>query len=169
LEDKMQKPIIGIMGPGRSATQEEQADAHALGTIVAELGCILLTGGVAHGVMDAACKGARERGGMTIGILPHKLPSETHPISEYVDIPIITTFGEGRNLINAFSCKVILVVGMCPGTASEVCFAIKAGVPVILLRPTDEALNFFQKILKGTVRTARTPRDARAALQIELS
>lgn len=95
--------------------------------------------------MDASARGAAEVGGVEIiGVTPHKQPSDTHPVSEYVTILIETTFGEGRNLINARSSDLVIAIGMCPGTASEVCFAIKAGRPVILMECDETAEPFFR-------------------------
>ena len=42
------------------------------------------------GVMEAACKGAQEEGGMTVGILPGERRQMANP---YVQIPIVTGVG----------------------------------------------------------------------------
>jgi uncharacterized protein (TIGR00725 family) len=66
------KPIIGVMGPGKTDTSLEKHIelANELGKQIASHGWILLTGGRSLGVMDAAMKGAKAGGGTTIGILP---------------------------------------------------------------------------------------------------
>ena len=148
------------MGPGRSASPAECETAQRLGGYIAQKGYILLTGGVAHGVMDAASKGARIFGGLVVGVLPHKLPSETHPVSEHVMVRIVTTFGEGRNVINALSSDVVVAIGMCPGTATEIAFAVKDGKPVILLHTDKTALRFFRDVLNGKVQVALTAEEA---------
>jgi Predicted Rossmann fold nucleotide-binding protein len=68
----MKKTIIGIMGPGESATSTDLENAYQLGQLIAEAGWILLTGGRNVGVMDAANKGAKSANGLTVGILPGK-------------------------------------------------------------------------------------------------
>lgn len=45
--------------------------------------------------MEAACKGARENGGLTIGILPGNSADAANP---YVEIPIVTGLGYARNI-----------------------------------------------------------------------
>lgn len=148
------------MGPGRTASSQECSVAQQMGYLIAKAGYVLLTGGVAHGVMDSASLGAKEAGGLTIGVLPYKQPSDTHPVSKSVDIPIITHFGEGRNVINVMSCDIVVVIGMCPGTATEACHAVKNGKPVILLGNDETTLNFLKDVLKGNVQTADSPEDA---------
>ena len=69
------KPIVGVMGPGKTETHMDSVDkhvdlAHELGKQIAAHGWLLLTGGRNLGVMDAACRGAKSAGGTTIGILP---------------------------------------------------------------------------------------------------
>lgn len=70
----MAKTVIGVMGPGDNATKEECDSAFELGKLIANKGWILLTGGRNVGVMEAASRGAKEAGGLTIGILPGKPP-----------------------------------------------------------------------------------------------
>ncbi|CDN10792.1 MAG: LOG family protein [Richelia sp.] len=136
------KTIIGVMGPGNQATAEDLHNAFALGKFIAQQGWILLTGGINAGVMDAASKGAKSSGGLTVGILPDK---QTHGISEAVDIAIFTDMGNARNNIKVLSSHVIIACGMGAGTASEVALAIKNGA---LLNQGMISLN-FQGFLNG--------------------
>lgn len=123
--------VVGVMGPGSGANKRDIEMAEELGRRIAKEGWTLLTGGVNEGVMDAASKGAREAGGLTIGILPYGDGKRT---SKYVDVEILTNMGSGRNYINVLSCRVLVACGMGAGTASEVVLAIKAGTPVVLLQ-----------------------------------
>jgi predicted Rossmann-fold nucleotide-binding protein len=52
------KPVIGVMGPAQAGVRELE-DARALGELIARQGWILLTGGRASGVMEAASQGAK--------------------------------------------------------------------------------------------------------------
>src|SRR5271165_5217807 len=112
----MRKPIIGVMGP-RDARDSDVKNAYELGRLIADNGWILLNGGMAKGVMDAASRGAHEKGGLTLGVLPNDDPSTW---SKYLDIRIVTNMADSRNFINAQSSDVMIAVGMSPGTASEV-------------------------------------------------
>ena len=125
------KNIIGVFGTGSvtEADKEWQA-ALSVGRLLAEKGCIILTGGLG-GVMTAASRGAREAGGVTVGILPGS--RGTGPANPYVDIPLYTGMGQARNVINVKSCRAVIAVGGEYGTLSEIALALKEGIPVILL------------------------------------
>ncbi|MDJ0731928.1 MAG: TIGR00725 family protein [Crocosphaera sp.] len=137
----MRKPIIGVMGPGDLATETDIKNAYKLGKLIAQENWLLLTGGRNVGVMDAANKGAKEAGGLTIGILPSK---NTKNVSDAVDIAILTDLGNARNNINALSSDVIVACGIGLGTASEIALALKTGKPVILLSEHPESQQFFK-------------------------
>jgi uncharacterized protein (TIGR00725 family) len=144
----VQKIIIGIMGPGESATSTDLENAYQLGKLTAEAGWILLTGGRNVGVMDAAAKGAKAANGLTIGILPD---NNTDGISEAVDIAIVTDLGNARNNINILSSDVIIACGMGTGTASEIALALKANKPVILLNDNAESKLFFKRLATTSI------------------
>lgn len=131
------------MGPGESATPEDNEIAFDLGKEIAERGWVLLTGGRSFGVMDAAMKGAHEVDGLTIGILPNDNAVNS---SDNADIKILTGMGSARNLINVLSSHVIVVIGMAAGTASEVALALKSNKKVILLNQDEITIRFFKNI-----------------------
>ena len=110
------------MGPGNLATPKDLSNAEQLGQLIAQHGWILLTGGRKAGVMEAASRGAKNAGGLTIGILPN---NNTDGINEDVDIAIITDLGNARNNINVLSSQVVIACGMGIGTASEIALALK--------------------------------------------
>ncbi|UBF27921.1 TIGR00725 family protein [Kovacikia minuta CCNUW1] len=139
----MRKPIIGVMGPGDRATSEELRVAYQLGQAIARAGWVLLTGGRNQGVMDAASRGAKSAGGLTVGILPGH---DRQGISAAIDIPILTDMGSARNNINVLSSDVVIACGMGAGTASEVALALKANKSVILLHSSGESQAFFQTL-----------------------
>lgn len=135
------------MGPGENATPEDNEIAFELGRAIAKEGWVVLTGGRSFGVMDAVMKGARDRGGLTIGILPD---SNEQNASENAEIRIVTGMGSGRNYISVLSSRVVVVLGMAAGTASEVALAIKSNKKVILLNQDEITIRFFKNI--GTYR-----------------
>src|SRR3954464_2968422 len=103
------KIIIGVMGPGEASTPEQNELAYDLGKAIALEGWVVLTGGRAFGVMDAAMKGAKEIDGLTIGVLPNDNAKGASP---YADLKIFTGMGSVRNQINILSSNVIVVIGM---------------------------------------------------------
>ncbi|MBI2338483.1 LOG family protein [Candidatus Daviesbacteria bacterium] len=101
----MNKPIIGVMGPGKNATEKDKKNAFELGKLIAEKGWIVLSGGRNEGVMDEVNKGAKLANGLTIGIIPTK---NKKSVSEAVDITIYTGMGSARNYINILSSDVVI-------------------------------------------------------------
>ncbi len=125
-----EKPlIVGVMGGGACSPAVER-DAYRLGQLIAEKGWALLNGGRGAGVMDASAKGARDAGGLTIGILPDNHPAG---MSEHILIPIFTGMGNARNCINVLSSDVVTACEGGCGTLSEIALALKTGKPVVLL------------------------------------
>ncbi len=153
----MTKPIIGVMGPGEGATPEHMAMAEELGRLIAQAGWTTLSGGRNAGVMAAVNRGARDAGGLTVGILPD---IERSGISPNVDIPIITGMGSARNNINVLSSDVVIACGAGPGTASEISLAIKAGKHIVLLALSPAAKIYFQELGGPLVSVAASPRNA---------
>jgi uncharacterized protein (TIGR00725 family) len=140
--------IIGIMGPGENATPSDLEMAFQLGRLLAELGFYVLTGGRASGVMEAAMKGAKSAGGITIGILPTE---DGRGTSTFVDIPIKTGMGSARNNINVLSSDVVVAIGIGAGTTSEISLAIKAQKPIIWYNWNDESRNFFSSFKQADI------------------
>jgi uncharacterized protein (TIGR00725 family) len=143
--------IVGVMGPGAGASESDRAHAYQLGRVIAQEGWALLTGGRDEGVMDSASRGAKDAGGLTIGVLPSP---DKAGLSRFVDLAIVTGMGEARNNINVLSSEIVFACGMNPGTASEVALAIKAGRDVILLNASDQAARFFRELDSSRVHIA---------------
>jgi hypothetical protein len=153
----MRRVLVGVMGPGGGASAEDRAAAYELGRLIASEGWALLTGGRAVGVMEEASRGAREAGGLTVGVLPGEDESGA---SRFVDLAIVTGLGQGRNNVNVLSSRVVVACGMGAGTAAEVALAVKAGRPVVLLNVGKEAEAFFKSLGGEGVSTATAPDEA---------
>ena len=130
---------IAVIG-GSQCTVEEEALAEAVGRELARRGIILVCGGL-DGVMQAACKGAREEGGITVGILPGDSPRMANP---YVLIPVVTGIGHARNVAVVRSAQAVIAIDGSYGTLSEIGHALQSGIPVI-------GLNTWSLSKKGQV------------------
>jgi len=111
---------VGVMGPGRSASEAEKEIAFKLGKLIAQKGWTLISGGRNYGVMGAVNRGYHKGNGpLAIGISPEIGDSL---MSSYLDAVISTGMGSGRNIINALSCDVMIAIGdlSCAGALSEV-------------------------------------------------
>ena len=124
------RTIIGVMGAGRPLDARARDVAMLLGRMVAERGWVLLTGGSACGVMDAASQGAHEAGGLVVGVLKGEDGAEGSP---FLDIAIKTGMGDARNVINVLTSDVVIALPGGPGTISEVALGLKGGRTVIAL------------------------------------
>lgn len=115
-----------MVGP---AAADPNATERALdvGRRLAERGAVVVCGGLG-GVMEAACRGASERGGTTLGILPGIDRSEANP---YVDVAVPTGLGEARNTLVVRAADAVIAVAGEFGTLSEIAFALKVGKPVV--------------------------------------
>ena len=118
--------IIAVIGGGRCPKEVAQI-AEGVGRELGKRGLTLVCGGLG-GVMEAACRGAKETGGQTIGILPGFSRRDANP---YVDIPIVTGLGEARNSIVVRTAQAVIAVDGEYGTLSEIAYALKLGIPVV--------------------------------------
>jgi len=158
----MRKTIVGVMGPGDRASPIDLDNAYQLGRSIAQKGWVLLTGGRKVGVMDAASRGAKASGGLTVGILP---TDSAEVVSEAVDIAIVTDLGNARNNINVLSSDVVIACGMGIGTASEVALALKNGKKAILLTQDPDSQRFFSNLSPDNILLADSPEKAIALAQ----
>jgi len=118
--------LVGVIGSGQCDAETAHL-AEVVGRLLAERHFVVLTGG-RGGVMEAASRGAKQAGGLTIGILPGCEPTEANP---YVDIPLATGLREARNAIVARASEVIIAIAGEYGTLSEIALALKMGRRVI--------------------------------------
>jgi uncharacterized protein (TIGR00725 family) len=141
---------IGVMGPGRDATQKEIENAYEIGKLIAKNSWNILSGGRANGVMNAVFVGAKQRNSscITIGILPDKDDSKA---SEFADVKIVTGMGEGRNFINIASCDFIVFccdnIFTSPGTLSEFAFMVKNKKKFAILSSDDKGSHLYKSLL----------------------
>ncbi|HPZ07163.1 MAG TPA: TIGR00725 family protein [Candidatus Eremiobacteraeota bacterium] len=143
---------IGVIG--QSQCNEEIASiAEEVGELIARNGAVMICGGMG-GVMEAASRGARSAGGVTIGILPGFSREEAN---SYISISIPTGLGPARNLIIVRASDVLIAISGGYGTLTEIAFALHFGKPVIGLYTWG--LNREGKDLQD-IMIVRTPREA---------
>jgi uncharacterized protein (TIGR00725 family) len=126
--------VVSVIGDGRAPEGSSlYKTAYQAGKLIAEKGYILVTGGL-FGVMEGASKGAKEGGGITVGILPH-YDTVSNP---YVDIKIPTGLGHARNvLVVSSASSIVVAIGGSFGTLSEIGHALKLGKKVVAFRSWD--------------------------------
>ena len=145
--------MIAVIG-GDNAPQAVLPMAEAVGREIGRRGHTLICGG-RGGVMEAACRGAREEGGHTIGILPGPDRSDANA---YVEFPIVTNLGTARNALVALSADALIAIDGSYGTLAEIALAFVHGKPVVGLRTwhiSDDA-----GIEDGSIVRAGSPAEA---------
>ena len=115
-----------MVGPG-TATDEEATAAEEVGRCVAVAGAVLVCGGLS-GVMEAACRGAVEAGGLTVGLLPGDDRDAANP---WVSVALPTGLGEARNVLLVRAAQAVVAIGGGWGTLSEIALALRAGKAVV--------------------------------------
>ena len=118
--------IIAVIG-NSSCSPKEAKLAENVGELLGQQGITVICGGLG-GVMEAVCRGAKSKGGLTVGILPGQDSSMANP---WVDIPVVTGLGEARNMAVVKSAQAVIAIGGRYGTLSEIAYALKSGIPVI--------------------------------------
>ncbi len=148
IRDKVRVAIIGGSRPDRAALDQ----AYHVGRLLAEKGALLVCGGLG-GIMDSASRGAKEAGGITLGILPGNDTADANP---HIDVPIATGIGYTRNSLVVMNADAVIAIDGEYGTLSEIAFSIIYGKKVIGLGTWD---------IKGVV-DVPTPEEAvRLALE----
>ena len=121
---------VSVIGSG--AAWEDAAEE--VGGLLAERGCIVVTGGLDE-VMSAAHRGAKAAGGTTIAILPGEDRSAANPWADHV---VVTGIGHARNLAVAASGQAVIAVGGSYGTIAEMALALRLGRRVVALSGAPE-------------------------------
>jgi uncharacterized protein (TIGR00725 family) len=134
--------VIGGSRPGRAALDQ----AFEVGRLLGGRGAVLVCGGLG-GIMEAAARGARTAGGLTVGILPGADVRDANPS---IDIPVATGLGYTRNSLVVMNADAVIAVDGEYGTLSEIAYGLIYGKKVIGLGTWD---------VKGVV-PARDPAEA---------
>ena len=145
MKEISKRPRIGLIG-GSKAGKKFLEIAEDVGRLVAERGGVLVCGGMA-GVMEAACRGAKEAGGLTVGIIPGAKRADANA---WVDIAIATGMGYTRNALVVMNSDAIIAVDGAYGTLSEIAYAMIHEKKVIGLGTWE---------IEGVV-AAKNPKDA---------
>ena len=132
---------ISVIG-GEHCSREIYDMAMEVGRRIAEMGAVLVTGG-RGGVMEAACRGAKEKGGVTIGILPSSSREEGN---KYLDYAIVTGIGYARNVLVVLNGDIIIAIDGHYGTLSEIAFALEFAKPVYGLLSWEVGIKNFNNV-----------------------
>ena len=143
--------ISGAADTGHCAIDAPEK-AEEMGREIARRGMVLVTGATI-GIPYWAAKGAKEEGGMVIGLSPaaseaahkktYKLPTDYH------DLIIYTGFEySGRNLLLTRSADAVINICGRMGTLNEFTIAFEDGKPIGVLEGTGGTADELRDIVK---------------------
>ena len=143
--------VMGSAGGDQPAGAEEKA--YGLGQAIAEPGFTLITG-ACPGLPYACARGAREHGGLSVGISPAlSLDEHIHKYlspSDVYDVLIYTGSGlMGREVTNIHSSDMVVIVGGRSGTLGEFAIAYEQGKLIGVLEGTGGITKQIDAILSG--------------------
>ena len=144
---------IGVIG-GNEIAADLYAQAVEVGRLLAREGALIICGGMG-GAMEAACKGASEAGGTSVGLLPEATAERANA---YVTVPIATGLGFARNYVIVHSSDALIAVGGAEGTLNEMAAALNLGRTVVALRSWQ--VDKLGLLRRGTLIHATSPGDA---------
>jgi len=155
--------VSGSDGDDESLTELALKAAEEVGYRIAKKGGVLICGG-RGGIMEAASKGAKRGGGLTVGILPG-LKEEAN---EFIDIAIPTHLGYFRNYILISSADAVIGIAGRWGTLNEISFALNIGKPVIILKGSGGWADILsnRELLKGFERKSYIAQSAKEAVEL---
>jgi uncharacterized protein (TIGR00725 family) len=124
------KRRVAVIGSDDVLEPNVRDIAELIGRDIAKADCILVCGG-RGGVMEAACRGAKAAGGLTVGILPSL---DGHDANGYLDVMVTTGMGYARNSLVVSSADAVIAVCGSTGTLSEIGMALNFGKPVVTVK-----------------------------------
>jgi uncharacterized protein (TIGR00725 family) len=123
---------IGVMGSATgNLTRKHKKLAYELGRVIAEEGCITVTG-ACPGLPLESARGANGAGGLVVGVSPGlskwEHMNKYHSPVRYHDVLIFTGSGlMGREVVNIRSSDIVVIVGGRSGTLGEFSIAYDEG------------------------------------------
>jgi len=124
---------ISVVG-GSAADKKTLAMARAVGAVIGARGAVLICGGLG-GVMEAAARGAKDKGALTVGIIPNYRMASAN---RFIDIVIPSGLGHARNVLVAAAGEIVIAFPGSHGTRSEISIALILGKRVLGIRAWGE-------------------------------
>lgn len=134
------KIMIGVMGSVAGFHGQASELSYQLGRAIAEHDCVIVTG-ACPGLPHDAVRGAKDVGGLTVGVSPgHNFAEHTIKYaspSDGYDVIIYTGSGlMGREITGVRSCDIVVLAGGRSGTLGEFAIAYDEGKLIGVLEGT---------------------------------
>jgi len=163
-DETRRKPQLFVIGSAADhCSDEARRLGYEVGAEAAKRGAIVVTGGLG-GVMEAACRGAKENHGITVGIIPQ---DENRYANPYCDIVIATGMGWARDFITAYSADAVIMVAGGAGAIIEACAAYLKAKPIVAVEGSGGAADHLKETFLDERKTVRilSERDPGRAVQ----
>ncbi|MCX6694748.1 MAG: TIGR00725 family protein [Candidatus Altiarchaeota archaeon] len=141
---------VAVIGSDGEVPAKVRDIAEEVGRIIARRNCVLICGG-RGGVMEAACRGAKEARGTTVGILP-VLNKDVG--NKFLDIAISTSYGYARNTLVVSAADIVVAIHGSVGTLSEIALALNYDKPVYVIKESGGVAAEIKKIKDERVQDA---------------
>ena len=143
-----------------------EAQAERIGELIAEQNGILVFGAEkdVDSLSTAACRGAKSKGGLTVGITYGKGKDIFQKDADII-IPTGLERGGGREFVLVLACDAVIALSGGSGTLNELVVAYQADIPMIVLKGLDGwadklADQFFDARNRRKVIGAASPEEA---------
>lgn len=129
---------IGVMGSAADLNYGDEVSklAERVGELLAERGAIVVYGAEKDydSLSTAAARGAKRKGGMTVGVTYGK-GKDVWDKEGNTDVIIVTGIerGGGREFVLVNSCDAIIAISGGSGTLTEIAIAYQSDIPMVAL------------------------------------
>lgn len=167
---KLQIAVIGSAGNEEYSFKKPDVRAfkiaYEVGKLIANQNAILICGGKG-GIMESACKGAKEKNGITVGVISGNKRNKSN---RFVDVEIVSGMVNSSEeaLIISMSDGII-AIGGGSGTLEELALAYRNRKPIVAIKGipgwADKVAGSYldeRKLLK--IESAKTAKEAIALL-----
>ena len=143
---------VGVMGSaGGKLEDKARQSVHRLGGAIARRGYVLITG-ACPGIPHEAVKGAKEEGGIVVGVSPalnlEEHVGRYHSPTQGYDAIVYTGSGlMGREIENIRSCDVVIFAGGRSGTLGEFAIAYDEAKVIGVLEGTGGISEHLSEII----------------------
>jgi len=164
----VRKLQIAVIGYNKDRCTDIASNAaYEVGREIARASAVLICGGLG-GVMESACRGAKENGGITIGIIPQE---EFSYANQHCDVVVCTGIGYARDFIVASSADGIIAVGGGVGTLIEMGVAYMTKKTIVAMAGSGGIADMYGgKFLDERYLVPITiAKDAKTAVQVILA
>lgn len=168
---KGERIVFGVMGgAGNDTPAATNKLVHELGAHIAEAGHVVLTG-AAPGLPDEAVRGAREKGGLTVGISSYSSVRAHRKAGSPLNFDVLKTTKlppslrryrgrpnyMGREIDNIEHSDVIVITGGRFGTLGELAIALEEKRPVGVLVGSGGIADEVKRIVAASTRAGKAP------------